>query len=256
MIDLHCHILPELDDGAKDWDETLKMIEIAKNNGITDLIATPHIYPEFYFPEMDKIKEKFEELKSKSKDINFYLGNDLHLTPETIKYLKEGKALTLNNGRYVLIEPPEFFSENELENLLFSLRCEGYIPIITHPERYQIFREKIKLLQRIKEQGNLLQITSASITGYFGETVQEFCKELFKQRLINFIASDAHSPRRRVPFLKEAYDKVEDWTNSEYVLYLQECAKKVLHNEDINEFKIKEKRRNLLKELLQKIWLL
>lgn len=254
MIDLHCHILPGLDDGAKDWDEALKMLEIAKNNGITDLVATPHIYPEFYFPEMEKIKETFKELKMKFKEINLYLGTDLHLTPETIKYLKEGKALTINNGSYVLIEPPEFFNEKELLEMLFKLRGEGFAPVITHPERYQIFREKKDILFKIFEQGNLLQLTSASITGYFGETVQGFSKDLVENHLIHLISSDAHSPRRRVPFLKDAYEKIEEWTGKEYVIYLQGNAKNVLHNENIKEFEVKKEKKKFLKTLLEKLW--
>ncbi len=254
MIDLHCHILPELDDGAKNWEEAIKMAEIAKNGGINHIVATPHIYPDFYFPEIEKIKEKFEEFKSKVKDINLYLGTDLHLTPETIKYLKEGSALTINNGRYVLIEPPEFFNSEELENMLFSLRAEGYTPIITHPERYEVFREKKELLFKLFEQGNLLQLTSASITGYFGETVQDFCYELVKAKIIHLIASDGHSPRKRIPFLKEAYEKIEFWESSNFVEYLKENARSVLFNEEVEEFKVEKKKKKILKKILEKIW--
>lgn len=254
MIDIHSHILPGLDDGAKTMEETLKMLQIAREKGITDMVATPHIYPEFYFPEISKIFETFEEVKSKFKEINLYLGTDLHLSPETLKYLKEGRALTINNGNYVLIEPPEFFGEREILEMLFRLRGEGYYPIITHPERYQIFREKKDLLYKLVEQGNLLQLTSASITGYFDETVQNFSKELVNSHLVHLVASDAHSPRRRIPFLKDAYDKISDWESVEYSLYLQENSKKVLNNENISEFEIKREKRSFLKRILERIW--
>jgi len=254
MIDLHCHILPELDDGAKNWDESVKMVEIAKNGGINHIVATPHIYPEFYFPEIEKVKEKFEELKSKVKDINLYLGCDLHLTPETIKYLKNGRALTINGGNYVLIEPPEFFNSQELEEMLFYLRGEGYVPIITHPERYEVFREKKELLLRLVEQGNFLQITSASITGYFGEVVQDFCRQLLKLKIVHLIASDGHSPRKRIPFLKEAYDKIEMWESLDYVDFLKENARCILFNQELKEYKVEKKKRKFFKKILEKIW--
>lgn len=257
MIDLHCHFLPFLDDGAKNWEETLKMLEIAKEDGIEHIVATPHVYPEFFMPEVSKIKEIFEELKEKIKGKNLpcvYLGSDLHLTPETISFFKEGKAFTINGGRYVLVEPPEFFNEKEILEMLFKLRCDGYIPIITHPERYQIFWEKKELLHKIIEQGNLLQITSASINGYFGEDVENFSKELIKGNLIHIIASDGHSPRIRIPALKKAYKKIEKWRGSNYVLWIMENARKILLNEEIENFGIEVKRKSFLKKILEIFW--
>ncbi|MEJ5167192.1 MAG: CpsB/CapC family capsule biosynthesis tyrosine phosphatase [Thermoanaerobaculia bacterium] len=254
MIDIHCHILPGLDDGAKTMEETLEMLHIAKEKGITDIVATPHIYPEFYFPEMEKIFQIFGEVKEKVDGINLYLGTDIHFCPETLKYLREGRALTINNGNYVLIEPPEFFSEGELLQMLFQIRGEGYRPVITHPERYQIFREKKTLLFKIVEQGNFLQLTSASITGYFGETVQNFSKELIKEKIVHIIASDAHSPRRRIPFLKDAYDKVSEWAGESYSLYLQDNARRVLKNEELLEFERASIKKSFLKKFLEKIW--
>lgn len=254
MIDIHCHILPGLDDGARTIEETLQMLQIAKERGITDIVATPHIYPDFYFPEMEKILEAYNEVKNYVSGVNLYLGTDLHLCPETIKYLKEGRALTINNGSYVLIEPPEFFGAMELLEMLFQLRGEGYYPIITHPERYQIFREKKELLFKIVEQGNFLQLTSASITGYFGETVQNFSRELIKEKIVHLVASDAHSPRRRIPFLKDAYEKISEWGSKDYSMYIEENSLKVLNNEIIDEFKKKREKRNFLKNILERIW--
>ncbi len=256
MIDIHCHILPNLDDGAKSFEESIKMLEIAKGDGIEEIVATPHIYPEFYFPDGEKIKNSFEELKIKAKEfsIELYLGTDLHLTPESIKYLKEGKAFPINFGNYVLVEPPEFFYEKEMTEMLFSLRGEGYIPIITHPERYQIFREKMDLLKIIVEQGNYLQLTSASITGYFGENVINFCKSLFKKNLVHLIASDAHSPRKRVPALKGAYELIEEWEGLEYVNLLKENAKNVILNKGISNFERKKEKRKWVKKILNKLW--
>jgi len=208
MIDIHSHILHGLDDGAKTLDESLEMCRIAVADGITTIAATPHSMNGKYVNDKETVLKKAAELSAALKDNNInlavYAGMDLHIYPGIIKDLEEGRALTLNNSNYFLLELPFQSLPSAAPELVSRLVDKGFIPIITHPERNEGFLRDFAALENYRNRGALFQVTAMSITGEFGERIREFSFKMLKAGLVDTIASDAHSPTVRPPLLSRA----------------------------------------------------
>ena len=197
MFDIHTHILPYIDDGSSSLEESIEMIEDSINQGIKDIILTPHfdIYQEKcnhnidYFEEFQNFKK---EVEKRNIEVNLYLGNEIYYTPKVYKYLKEKKIFPLGNTNKVLIE---FSFTNEIKNIediIYEFKIEGYEVIIAHVERYNY--ANYKLIKSWKEKGALIQVNASS----FYETLKQkrLAKKLLKNNLIDYIASDTHSFRK------------------------------------------------------------
>jgi len=221
MVDLHSHILPQFDDGAKSEEETLKMGKIAMEEGISKIIATPHyIYGDFT-PSKEELLEKVNWINNlfikEEVDIEVLPGNEIYLTPEVPKLLQDGKVLSLNNGPYVLIEFPMADIPIYAEEILYEVRLLGYKPVIAHPERYGKIIENPNILKDLIEQGNYIQINSQSVTGRFGEKAQSAVEILLKHNMVHFIGTDAHSCGGRAPKIKKALEKIEKYIGTKAV---------------------------------------
>jgi protein-tyrosine phosphatase len=226
MLDLHCHILPGIDDGAKDLDESLKMCEIARKDGINTIVATPHLNPGVYEPERDLILAKVNEL-NRLNHVNLRIlpGADNRVHPELIDSIEKGQALTINdNMRYILLELPAHFLFHQIKDLIRGLKDKGITPIITHPERHVQIQRNLYLLYEFIKAGTLAQITAMGITGEFGLEIKRLSKRLLAHNLIQVIASDAHSSSKRPPILSRA---VEEATR---ILGLNEATNMVTAN--------------------------
>lgn len=239
MIDIHSHILPDVDDGSRSWEETLAMITIAERDEITVIAATPHMNPSHHAVEantvLDLVEETSERIRSEGHSIQVVAGHDAHLVPELLSQLQTKKTLTLNSGRYFLLEPPEHFESKEIQTAVFSFMTSGYIPIITHPERLGTFIRHPNLIPKLIRQGALIQITAGSITGYFGEKVQEFSEHLLRSNLVHVVASDAHSPRHRPPVLSLARDQIRRMgLDPEPLVHTN--PKMILNNQDLDVY--------------------
>ena len=237
MIDLHCHILPGLDDGPSEMVESLQMADIAARDGISVIMATPHAYPDVFFPKAEEVERAAdrlrEGLKAQGLKVAIGVGRDAHLVPELLENLNAGRVQALNGSRYVLTEPPEFFTGVDLQDQLFRLRQGGYIPVITHPERYAMFVEDPSLVQALVEQGNIFQVTAGSLMGRFGHEAQDFSRWMAMHRLLHVIASDAHGPRHRAPVLREAYRVLEEWVGAGDASVIRENARAVWENREL-----------------------
>lgn len=213
MIDLHCHILPGVDDGSEGWEETLKMAKIAHQDGITHIFATPHANPNLYFVPARRVialvKELHTLLQKEAIPIEVLPGHDAHMVPELLDNLKKGEVLTLANSRYFLLEPLEFVERKELQNFIFKAQMEGYIPIITHPERIGYFHRHPEVIRECCQQGALIQFTASSITGYFGEDIRKWTLNAIKEGYGHILATDAHSSGHRKPILSEAVEELK-----------------------------------------------
>jgi len=209
MIDIHAHILPQLDDGAKTPEEALAMCRIAADDGITAIIATPHTMNGAYLNTRETIIEKVKELNGTLEENNInlkvYPGSDVRIYPRIISDVEEGKVLTLNNNkRYILLEMPHQTIPAMALDILSHLADSGIIPIVSHPERNEQVLRRFEILAEMKERGALLQLTAMSITGEFGEKIKDLSGRMLKEGLVDIIASDAHSPDRRPPVLSQA----------------------------------------------------
>lgn len=213
MIDLHCHILPGIDDGPSTLDESIEMCRIAAADGIKTIVATPHFRPGTY--DCDDVGKHVavlqEEIASRGIDLTILPGADVSVTPELVYHVEDDRRLTINgNGRFVLTELPHEAVPSGWDRFLLSLRERGITPILTHPERNRWFLSRPEALVPFVMAGGLVQITAMSVTGAVGDDVQEYCRFLLRSNLVHVIATDAHSIDQRPPVLSEAVKAAAD----------------------------------------------
>lgn len=210
MIDLHCHILPGIDDGPRNEEESVRMAEMAEKDGITHIVATPHFLWNGTL-DHEMIGDSLVSFRARvlEKDIRVKLlaGADIKLTYEAMKRIEKGDLPTIDGSRYFLLELPDPVPPN-VDNFLFSAGMKGYKAIITHPERNKSLQSSPEKMDKLRASGALFQLTAMSITGEFGSQVEAFSRFLLKKGFVDFVASDAHDSVRRKPLLSKAYGEV------------------------------------------------
>ncbi|PEF43421.1 tyrosine protein phosphatase [Bacillus cereus] len=214
MIDLHCHILPSIDDGAKTLNDSLAMAEKAVSEGIYTIVATPHHLNGKYTNErldiLYGVNRLNEELKRNKIPLNILPGQEVRVNRELLDDYKLGKVATLNEmNKYLLVEFPTSHVPYYVEKLFYDLQLEGIIPVIAHPERnIELFEEPTKLFKLVKS-GALTQVTAGSLLGVFGKRIQKFSIKIIEHHLAHIIASDAHNVTTRLFHLQEGYELIE-----------------------------------------------
>lgn len=204
MIDIHSHVLPGIDDGSRSWEMTLEMCRMAKEDGTTHIVCTPHANFEYDY-NRESHTALLEELKTKFPEMEFSLGCDFHLSYDNVEdAIKNPRRYTIGNTRYLLIEFSDFNIPPSTPDILFQLHSAGMVTIITHPERNPVLARKPDLVRQFVEMGALVQVTANSLTGFWGKIPQKTAELLLKNGLVHFIASDAHSLRSRPPLLSAA----------------------------------------------------
>lgn len=213
MIDIHSHILPCLDDGSKDLDESIEMAKLAVSEGITKIIATPHHKNRDYNNPKEKILQQVEILNSALSQHKIPLtilpGQEPRIYGEMIEEYECGDVLTLNDGgKYLFIEFPTGHVPRYSEQLLFDIQLKGLTPVIVHPERNSEIIENPDMLYKFVKNGACTQITSSSVTGHFGKKIKKFTMQLVESNLTHFVASDAHNLSSRPFRMREAYSEL------------------------------------------------
>lgn len=213
LFDLHTHILPGVDDGAKNLETSLEMIRFATEHGTRAIALTPHVVAEdreSFLRQVENNRRVFDLLSDAAKElpVALYLGGEVHVSPFLMDNLFHLPLPTLNKSRYVLTEFPYYFPETGYGHVLYDLLSAGYIPLIAHPERYDAVQRKPELAAEWVRMGCRLQLTAASITGSFGRSIKKLSEQLLKQDLVSCIASDAHDTRYRTPDLLPAYRRL------------------------------------------------
>ena len=259
MIDIHCHILPNVDDGSESLEESIAMAKIAESEGITKIVNTSHCHFDFKYKKGNELKlelEKFNQvLKEENINIEVLLGNELYYTSDLIERFDELDFFSMNNSKYILMEfSPINFPKN-IEDVIYEIKIRGYIPIIAHAERYKQVQEDVNIVLDCIKEGALIQVNASSILGKNGEKAEDTSKKLLDNNMVHFVATDAHSSNRRRPLIKDSYN---------YILrnYGKEVSEKlfienptaVIENRDIsilNPTKYEEKR-SFLKRLFRK----
>lgn len=211
MIDLHCHILPGVDDGAKSLEESLLMARRAVEDGIHTIVATPHTLNGIYINSAREVTPKVaslqETLSKKHIKLQLYVGADVHLCPHMLELIESGDAGTINNARkYILLEFPSQVVPPKVKDEIFSLKLNGITPIISHLERNPVIQHNIDILYEFIRMGALCQVTAMSITGDFGGIAMQCAERLLRHRMVHVIASDAHSSKSRPPVLSQAVE--------------------------------------------------
>jgi protein-tyrosine phosphatase len=209
MIDIHTHVLPGVDDGPLSMEATAAMLSMAAKDGITDLVATPHADMRYRF-DPDHCRNELSRVRAACPDSpRLSLGCELHLTPENLDAaLRKPSRFTLNGGNYLLVELPDAIVPQGVESALRMLLESGLFPIIAHPERNAYIQKHLQYASRLVEFGCYLQITAQSLNGSFGASADRIADQLLKDRLVHFVASDAHGFERRRPLLGAPYADV------------------------------------------------
>ncbi|MFC1823330.1 tyrosine-protein phosphatase [Thermodesulfobacteriota bacterium] len=211
LIDLHCHILPEIDDGAKSLKESLAMAQQAVDDGIHTIVATPHTLDGSYQNTAPEVRLKVTELQRSFQEneipLTLCVGADVHLCADLLEQIRAGEVSTINDtGKYILLEIPHQTVPARVKDEIFALKLNGITPIISHPERHPIIQHDLRVLSELVNMGALCQITAMSITGEFGEIAKVSAEKMLKRQLVHIIASDAHSPDDRPPILTSAVE--------------------------------------------------
>ena len=223
MIDIHAHILPGMDDGPSTREEALEMARTAVANGIGVIVATPHclngVYNNWRKEILAACAEFSAELENQNIPLTVLPGSEVRLSPEIIDALDSGRLMTMNDaGRHITLELPDQFIPKATVSFINRLRSRGITPIISHPERNPAIQHNVELLSDIIAAGALSQITAASFTGGFGEGAMKCCQRILALRLVDFVASDAHSPKERPPVLNTPDDRLAPMTRKSYIL--------------------------------------
>lgn len=238
MIDIHCHILPCLDDGAKDLDETIAMAKRATEEGITKIIATPHFKKREYENSKEKILQTVEmvnrEISQAKIPLTILPGQEPRIDGELLQDYNKGEILSLNNGgKYLFIEFPSGHVPRYAEQLLFDIQLNRLTPVIVHPERNSEILENPDLLYRFVRNGACTQITASSVTGHFGKKIKKFSLQLVEYNLTHFLASDAHNLSTRPFRMKEAYDVLVKEYGVAADYYFRENAELLLESKTV-----------------------
>ena len=209
MIDIHCHLLPGLDDGADTLETAFDMAEMAIAQGITHVIGTPHASPEYQFiPEL--VKQRRDELQEQFEGrLVIASGCDFHLSFENLREIRSApERFTVNQKNYLLVEFAEFSIPPSLDQALHELQLAGLRPIITHPERHPQLRRINDEFKEWVRMGCLVQVTAQSLLGRFGRKSEESGWDMIRSGVAHFVASDAHDTTDRPPRLDLAFQAV------------------------------------------------
>lgn len=233
FVDLHCHMLPGIDDGSRNLEQSLAMARLAVDDGIRVAVMTPHhlngVYSNRSADVLSALSALRESLIANGIGLKILPGSELHLVPELPDELASGHALTLaNQNKAVLVELPIHTVPMGSELILEQIICQGYTPIIAHPERNSQLRRDPEILAEWISMGCLGQVTAQSCTGQFGPQVQESSRHMVSRGLIHVMASDAHRDRRRIPQLSKGRAQLVEWANERTAELLTQVFPKAL----------------------------
>lgn len=227
MIDIHSHLIYGMDDGAPTMEESIKMLEQARELGINTIFATPH-YQENLF-QLDGITQNFMQLAEKAWEygITLKMGCEVFINPFVDRLVEEERILLLNRANYILLELPYDSIPLYTYDTIYKLQLQRITIIIAHPERNMNLLKDFSLFVDLLERGCLMQIDSGSITGIYGKTVQSYARKLLKLKLAHFVASDAHCAKDYKERYIQSYELVRRWTGKKY------ADKLFIHNPEL-----------------------
>ena len=231
LIDIHCHILPKVDDGPDSVEESLKILKDMRRQGIKHIIVTPHYRPEMFEPSMKRVIYSYRNLRdiAYNMGVSMSLGCEYYRNEQIIEHMDNRKRPAMAGSRYVLVE----FSMNDLfptiRNYVYEVITHGYQPIIAHVERY-FCCQKMEKIQELKNMGALVQVNAGSVLGEEGWKLKKFCLDLMKKDLVDFVASDTHNTSDRKLNLKKCASFVTKKMGKQY-------AERIFFNNPLNILK-------------------
>ena len=265
MIDVHSHILPNIDDGSRSIDETFNLIKEAKEAGFEGIICTSHYMENYYEtdrPEREVwINAIHENLKNKNIEMNLYLGNEIYMSDNIIKLLEDGKATTMNDTSYVLFELPLNVEPMNLYDMVYEMQQYKIVPILAHPERYSFVQTDPELIYDLIDKGELMQANYGSIGGQYGKKAQMIVQKFLENNMIHMLGTDAHRQNTIYPKIPEILVELKSLIGEEKLNELTTINPElVINNKRIDirkpykfELTIKEKMSMYAEEAIQKV---
>lgn len=258
LIDLHCHILPGVDDGSKDMGMSLDLARVAVEQGISHILVTPHHmdgeYTNHKVDVIQKTNEFQEKLDEENIPLTVFPGQEVHLTGDLLAAIDDDDILFMDEGgKYLLLELPHNGIPEYTEKILFELLSRGIVPVIAHPERNQGFQQNPDKLYDFVEMGCLTQVTSSSYLNVFGEKVTNLTEKIIEANLGFVFSSDAHNFRGRRFLMKEAFEKLEQTDGERRAELLNFNAKAIINGDEISDEGIV--RISELKKKKKRFWL-
>ena len=262
MIDLHCHILPGIDDGPELLDESIEMCRIAVDDGISKVVCTPHHVVGKYNNNREKIIRCVEKLQasidSEHIPLTLYPGCEIRLDINLVESIKAGELLTMNDsGRYITLELPNEALPKNIEEIISALIFAGIIPIIAHPEKTMVTRNNPEIIYQLVQLGALTQLTASSLTGRLGSRIKKFSVFLVEHKLAHMLVTDAHSSKRRRPVLSDGLKRLKEIVGEKAAMEMvKTIPEKILNGEDMDvEYPIpfKKKSSGKMKSFISKV---
>ena len=221
MVDMHCHVLPAVDDGSQNMEQTIEMLRIASEEGISAMIVTPHYKDDRHNASVQTILSRIaqvqEEVVRQGIFVDLYPGNEIFYFHGVEDMLDKGHILTLNNTDRVLIEFSPSSDYTYIRNALDGIRASGYVPIIAHIERYECMLRDMTRVKELKNMDIEVQVNVSSAAGKLGSRVQKYIYEMLKGRYVDYMGTDAHDTENRIPEFQECYRKLEKKFDSDYI---------------------------------------
>ena len=229
MIDIHCHLLNGVDDGAKTLEESVSMLKTAASQGIDKIILTPHRRHGMFAYETETIESRYMKLKEYADKLGIalYLGTEYHVDSEMIDSFRSGRCHTLAESRYILTEYSHVSEYSYMKKMTQEALLAGYIPVIAHIERYECVCDDPDIAGELRNMGALVQVNADAVLGNDGRAAKKICRKLFKNMDVDIIASDSHNTSTRVNNLAKCYDYVVKKYGSDYadLLFKQNPAR-------------------------------
>ncbi len=239
ITDTHCHILPAVDDGSKNEEETKEMLRMAFAEGIEAIIATPHFECGMDRAVRQKREAAFEAARRWAEELHpgakMYLGNELFYSESIFEALEDGSAMTINGTRYALVEFPVYADFRYLQKAVHNLVYAGYYPVIAHMERYQGLQDNMEHVEELVGMGAYMQVNTSSVLGKHGWASRRYMLKLMKHRLIHMLGTDAHDTRGRKPEMQKCVEYVRRKLGAEYCQWITEIVpNKMIRGEKIS----------------------
>ena len=238
MIDIHTHILPNIDDGSRSIEETFNLIKEAQNAGFDAIVLTSH-YMEGYYETDQKEREVWikaicQNLDAKNINIDLYSGNEIYMTENIIKLLEEGKASTINDTSYVLFEMPLNAEPLNLYDIIYRMQQNKIVPILAHPERYSFIQKEPELVYDLIQRGVLMQANYGSIIGQYGKNAQMIIRKFLESNMIHFLGTDVHRQNTIYPKIPQILTELKKIVGEQKLVELTTINPKlVLNNKKI-----------------------
>lgn len=220
LTDLHCHLLPGVDDGASTGKELKELLQMEYEQGVRRIIFTPHYRRDMFETPTKDIRRRFLKVKrileESGSRMEVYLGRECYASSRLADMIKEDKYLYMNRTRFILVEFPYKQTYQKIRSQVYELLAKGALPILAHVERYNALVEKPDRIGELIEMGAYIQVNAGSIIGESGWTQKRFCNKLMKNNYIHFVGSDAHDIKSRKPNLGHCKEYVERKMGAEY----------------------------------------